>query len=250
MNFTVVRLLLASVLCAGSFGMAMASKDGLMEPKLRLQKSEAGVTRVALTFDACMGKVDNRILDMLIENHIPSTIFVTARWLQHNQPALARMKANPDLFEIEDHGEKHLPAVDKPVKVYGLAAAGSPQAVAKEVTGGADAIVADGIAKPAWFRGATAKYSPSALREIELMGYRIAGYSINGDGGSLFSAAMVEHQYAHARDGDVIISHINQPTHAAGEGIVKAILALKARGVQFVRLADAAEDDDRPVPTN
>jgi len=56
----------------------------------------------------------------------------------------------------------------------------------------------------------------------------------------------VEKQYASAKDGDVIISHINQPTHTAGEGVAASILALKAKGVDFVRLQDIAEkgDDD------
>ena len=38
----------------------------------------------------------------------------------------------------------------------------------------------------------------------------------------------------------MVISHINQPTHEAGEGVVKGLLALKARGVTFVRLDDPA----------
>lgn len=40
----------------------------------------------------------------------------------------------------------------------------------------------------------------------------------------------------------VIIAHVNQPTHAAGTGVVKGILDLKAKGYTFVRLDDAAED--------
>ena len=71
------------------------------------------------------------------------------------------------------------------------------------------------------------------------MGFEVAGYSVNGDGGSLLGAKETERRFASAQDGDVVISHINQPTHAAGEGVVKGILALKARGVQFVRLQDA-----------
>ena len=41
------------------------------------------------------------------------------------------------------------------------------------------------------------------------------------------------------KDGDVIIAHINQPTHSAGAGLVKGLLDLKAKGVTFVRLDDA-----------
>jgi peptidoglycan/xylan/chitin deacetylase (PgdA/CDA1 family) len=223
---------------------AAASNVKLLEPHLHVNRGGKGAPRIALTFDACMGKTDPRILSTLVDHHIPATIFVTARWLRSNPETLAVFLAHPDIFELEDHGQNHIPAVDVPTMVYGIPAAGSPQAVAQEVKGGADAMVAAGIPQPHWFRGATAKYSLSAIAQIRGMGYRIAGYSINGDSGSLLPAKMVEKQYASARDGDVIISHINQPTHAAGEGVAASILALKAKGVQFVRLQDIPEQGD------
>lgn len=214
---------------------------GLVEPGLHLATHQRGAPRVALTLDACSGKVDHRILDMLVKERIPATIFVTARWLHRNAEAVVIVKAHPDLFEIEDHGRDHLAAIDRATTVYGVRSAGSPEALAQEVGGGADAMTAAGLDKPHWFRGATAKYSPSAISLIEAMGYRIAGYSLNGDGGSLLGARSTERRIAAARDGDVIIAHINQPSHAAGEGVVAGILALKTRGYEFVLLKDSAE---------
>ncbi len=217
----------------------------LVEPHLRIASSGIkGHARVALTFDACMGKADDRILSVLVRERIPATIFVTARWLKHNPQALHVLLQNPDLFELENHGQNHIPAVDTPVSIYGIASAGSPEAVRQEVQGGADAMVAAGIAQPRWFRGSTAKYDLSSIAQIREMGYRIAGYSVNGDGGSLLGAAVTEKRIASARDGDVVISHINQPTHAAGEGVAKAILDLKAKGVEFVRLQDVEDKGD------
>lgn len=204
------------------------------EPSLHLPPS--GHLRVAVTLDACTGKADGRILSTLVDEHIPATVFVTARWLKRNAAALAVMKAHPDLFLIENHGRKHLPAIDEPVKVYGIKAAGSPEAVEAEVSGGADAMAAAGLAKPAWFRGATARYTASSIDQIHRLGYMVAGYSLNGDGGSLLGAASAEKRIAAARDGDVIIAHINQPKHAAGKGVAKGLLDLKARGAEFVTL--------------
>jgi peptidoglycan/xylan/chitin deacetylase (PgdA/CDA1 family) len=221
-----------------------ASAIKLVEPHLHVTRSGKGAPRIALTFDACMGKTDPRILNTLLEQHIPATIFVTARWLKTNPETLAIFLAHPEQFELEDHGQNHIPAVDHPTLVYGIPAAGSPEAVAQEVKGGADAMVAHGIPQPHWFRGATAKYSLSSIAQIRAMGYRIAGYSVNGDAGASLIPKMVEKQYASAKDGDVIISHINQPTHASGEGVAASILALKAKGVQFVRLQDIAESGD------
>jgi peptidoglycan/xylan/chitin deacetylase (PgdA/CDA1 family) len=222
---------------------AATAATHLVEPSLHLQAHQGAAPRVALTLDACSGKVDHRILDVLVNERIAATIFVTARWLKRNDEALAIFKAHPDLFELEDHGREHLAAIDRVTTVYGVKSAGSPEALALEVGGGADAMSAAGIDKPHWFRGATAKYSPSAIALIEDMGYRIAGYSLNGDGGSLLGAKVTERRIAAAKDGDVIIAHINQPGHAAGEGVAAGIVALKKRGFEFVLLKDAAEPD-------
>lgn len=213
---------------------------GLVEPRLALAPFGNTEIRVALTFDACSGKTDARILDVLVKNRIPATIFATARWLRRNPETVAVLKANPDLFEVENHGAAHVPAVDRPGMIYGIPAAGSVEAVKTEAGDGARALVEHGFDAPQWFRGATARYTPSSMEEIGRLGYRVAGFSLNGDDGASVSAATAERRLAAARDGDVIIAHINQPGRAAGEGIAKGILALKAKGVTFVRLSDAA----------
>lgn len=239
-----MKIVLAALALVFSTSPVFAAKTRLVEPQLKLEArdvSEGTKPRVALTFDACSGKSDERILSTLIDNNIPATIFVTARWLKRKGETFARLRARPDLFEIENHGAMHVPAVDRIASIYGIASAGSPEAVEAEVAGGASAITAEGLT-PHWFRGATAKYTLSSIGQIRQMGFRVAGYSINGDGGSLLRAAQAERHIARARDGDVIIAHINQPTHEAGAGVVKGILDLKAKGYEFVRLDDATED--------
>lgn len=217
----------------------------LLEPQLRLLPAQdRNRPQVAITLDACMGKTDMRILSVLIAEEIPATIFVTARWLRSNPEVVSVLRQHPDLFEIENHGENHVPAVDVPMSIYGIAAAGSAAAVEQEVAGGSAAIQAAGFPRPVWFRGSTAKYDVSAIRQIRAMGYRVAGYSLNGDGGSLLGAALSEKKIAAAKDGDVIIAHVNQPGHAAGEGVARALTSLKRRGVRFVRLSEAAEVGD------
>jgi peptidoglycan/xylan/chitin deacetylase (PgdA/CDA1 family) len=227
------------VLLSASLGNAAAVR--LIEPALHLKPGGHG-PRVALTLDACGGATDTRILSALVENRIPATIFVTGAWLTRNRASVETLRAHPDLFELEDHGERHIPAVDTPRTIYGLRSAGSADAVLAEVEQGAAAVAATGEPAPRWFRGATAQYSQSAIALIRKMGFKIAGFSINGDGGSLLGASETARRVAAAKDGDVIIAHINQPTHAAGQGLVKGLLALKGKGMTFVRLEDADGD--------
>ncbi len=237
------RFTFATAILTLSYSVCLAQP--LLEPELHLSTNPNTTPRVALTFDACSGKTDERILQTLINNHISATIFVTARWIKRNPQAIAELKSNADLFEIENHGARHLPIIDFPIKVFGLEASGSAEAVREEIEGGAKAIEKTFGSKPKWFRGATGLYSVSAENIISEMDYKLAGYSLHGDGGASFSTNRTASTFAAAKDGDVIIAHINQPTKPAGVGVVEGILKLKAAGFKFVKLEDGFE---QPTP--
>jgi peptidoglycan/xylan/chitin deacetylase (PgdA/CDA1 family) len=228
MKFWPALFLLASI--------APAHAVPLIEYHMHMEPSPEGQKRVALTFDACTGKTDTRILDALVQNEIKATIFVTARWLKRNPDAIAAFKAHPELFQIENHGAKHLPAIDVPQPLYGLKPAGSPAAVTEEVENGAAAVQTQFYHWPEWYRGAGAEYTASSLELIKSLGFEVGGFSMSGDGGATWTTAHAEKAVAAAQDGDVIIAHINQPTHPAGAGVVAGIMKLKAEGVIFVRL--------------
>jgi len=233
------HIAIATILFALSYVPGVAQP--LLEPQLSLRSLPNSAPRVALTFDACSGKTDERILQTLIHNRINATIFVTARWIRRNPQAIAEIRANADLFEIENHGAKHVPIVDFPIKVFGLEAAGSPAAVRNEIEGGAIAIEKAFGRKPKWFRGATGLYTSSSEKIVANMDYKLAGYSLHGDGGASFSSSRTANTISAAKDDDVIIAHINQPTKPAGAGVVEGILKLRAKGFVFVKLQDGFE---------
>ena len=128
----------------------------LVEPSLHIPTGLASGPEVALTLDACSGDVDYRILDMLVDHQVPATIFVTGRWLRRNPDATAILVKHPELFELEDHGLNHVPAVLGTEKPYGLEPAGTVEAVLAEVDGGAIAVRSATHQRPHWYRDATA----------------------------------------------------------------------------------------------
>jgi peptidoglycan/xylan/chitin deacetylase (PgdA/CDA1 family) len=132
--------------------------------------------------------------------------------------------------------------------MFGLKTAGSQAAIQSEIQGGVDALQTAAITKPAWYRDATARYSDDAITLIHQLGYRVAGYSLNADMGASLMAGQVEKRITAAKDGDVIIAHVNQPGRVAGEGVVKGILTLKQKGFRFVRLEDTQETERSPQP--
>ena len=233
-----MRFLLGALALVLSLAPALAGS--LVEPHMRIAKGGAAGPQVALTLDACSGSVDMRILDALIEHRIPATLFLTGRWIANNPEAVALLGKHADLFDFENHGAEHVPAVIGDEKPYGITPAGTPEAVMAEVDGGAASILAALGAKTDWYRDATALYSPAAIDMIEQNGFRIAGFSLNGDAGASFSAETTAKSISGAKDGDVIIAHMNQPTREAGTGVVAGVLALKEKGFRFVRL-DAVE---------
>jgi peptidoglycan/xylan/chitin deacetylase (PgdA/CDA1 family) len=232
------RLLLAGLLALLCTVTAQAEK--LLEPALHIPKSTDGHPRIAITLDACSGNVDHRILDVLVQQSIPATIFVTRRWLVRNADTVATLSAHPDLFDIEDHGRNHVPAVTGTEKPYGIKPAGTLAAVDDEVNGGASAIVVAFGTRPHWFRGATALYTPDAIDEINHLGFQVAGFSLNADFGASVSTKIAAARLESAKDGDVVIAHINQPKRSSGAGIAKGLLDLKQRGYEFLRLSDVA----------
>lgn len=219
-----------------------ALPPGLIEPKLSfIQASDAPPT-VALTLDACSGKVDWRILDTLVQHRIKATIFVTGRWLASNPVALKTLTDNPDLFELEDHGLNHIPAIVGTDHPYGLMPAGTLKGVDDEVLGGAAALKRAAGDVAHWYRGAAALYTADAMAEITHDGFRIAGFSLNADFGASVSQKMAASRMQLAHGGDVIIAHVNQPDRPSGAGIAEGILALERKGYRFVTLREALPD--------
>ncbi len=200
--------------------------------------------QVALTLDACSGAFDEELLDFLIRNRIPATLFVTKKWLLKNPHGVAILKARLDLFDIEDHGENHIPAViGQGRKVYGITGEPDLLHLRREVNQGALAIQQAFGVPSHWYRGATAEYDQEAADEIRHMGFKIAGFSVNADAGASLGQAQVLQRMRHVQGGDVIIAHMNKPKGQTYEGLAPGLIELLRRGLVFVRLdqVDLAE---------
>jgi peptidoglycan/xylan/chitin deacetylase (PgdA/CDA1 family) len=193
--------------------------------------------RVALTLDACSGKFDDDLIEYLISKRIPATIFATKKWLDKNPYGLSVIKKHLDLFDVEDHGENHIPAViGAGKKVYGIP--GEPDVIhlRREVEAGAVAVEEATGVPPHWYRGATAEYDQQSIDEIEKLGYKIAGFSVNADEGATSKKLAIEQRLKHVKAGDIIIAHMNKPASESAEGLAVGLAYLLKKGYTFVRL--------------
>lgn len=218
----------------------------------RLVRAE-GEHAVALTLDACGGAYDAELIDTLVALRVPATVFATRKWIERQPAAVARLLAHPDLFAIEDHGTHHRPAViGEHRRVYGLAGVPDIAGLREEVSGGARAIAASGAPGPAWYRGATARYDKAAANEIEAMGFRIAGFTVNADAGATLPRREIVARLLRVQPGDIILAHMNKPAAEGAEALREALPVLLARGLRFVTLRGReveAVPATRPAPS-
>jgi peptidoglycan/xylan/chitin deacetylase (PgdA/CDA1 family) len=223
----------------------LAKAQHTTEPRHRLSAAY-GEQAVALTLDACSGGTDQKLLEFLVAQRIPATLFLTRRWIVRNAPAVAFIKAHRELFAIENHGARHLAAVlGEGRAMYTVPGVGDLAGLRDEMQGGAQAIAAAFGSAPRWYRGATARYDREALAEIARIGFGIAGYSVNADQGASLPRAQVVQRMLAARAGDVIIAHMNHPNAATGAALMETLPQLKARGLKFVKLSDAPLVNER-----
>ena len=202
--------------------------------------------RVALTLDACSGDADLELLQWLAQEGLSATVFATGRWLRGQPQALERLRAHPALFSVQNHGERHVPAVVAPGRsIHGVAAAADADAVRREVREGARAVQAATGVAPRWFRGATARYDAQSLRLLAELGQQVAGFSISADAGATLGAEEVARRVARAQPADVLLAHLNRPQGGTREGLRRSLPALRARGLEFVKLDGVTMQDFR-----
>lgn len=195
--------------------------------------------QIALTFDACDGKCDENLVDTLQRNAIPAVLFYCAKWIDANPDRAVQLAANP-LFDIGNHGTRHVPLSVTGRSAYGIRGTQSAQEVIDEVSTNHDKIAALTGRAPTWFRPGTAYYDDVAVQIVRDLGQQPVGFSVNGDQGATASAATVARTVAGAAPGSIVISHMNHPASGTAVGIGNAITALHSAGWEFVPLAGRA----------
>jgi len=206
--------------------------------RTRLDTSEKVI---ALTLDACgsaKGKgVDSRLMEFLIREQIPATLFINARWIDANPELFRRLAANP-LFEIANHGLRHKPASVNGRSVYGIEGTRDVSELVEEIELNARKIESITGKRPKLYRSGTAYYDEVAVEISQALGHEVAGFSVLGDAGATYTTTQVRAALLRAAPGDVILCHMNHPESGTGAGVIAVLPELKRRGFRFVRMSD------------
>lgn len=204
--------------------------------------SRTSSSSVCLTFDACGGSggtgYDEPLISTLRQHAVPATLFLNARWIDAN-PSLAAELAHDPLFEVANHGFKHVPLSVSGQAAYGIAGTTSVAEIYHEVADGVPWFVSTTGGPPRWFRPGTAYSDDIGSAIARDLGQPLAGFSVNGDAGATFTPAQVAQTVGAVRGGDIVISHFNRPGKGTAAGYAQVLPTLLDRGVTFTTLARA-----------
>ncbi|MDR3043811.1 MAG: polysaccharide deacetylase family protein [Desulfovibrio sp.] len=202
--------------------------------------SKAGPVTVALTFDACGGGYDATIIALLRELRVPATLFLAGPWLAAHPAEAADLAADP-LFEIANHGARHRPASVTGRAAYGIRGTRTVAEFVDEVESNARRLAALTGARPRFYRAATLFSDEVAVRIAADLGQTVTGCTVAADAGATLPAPVVARNLLAARNGDILLLHMNKPNAGSGAGLRAALPELLRRGVRFVHLSDAVD---------
>jgi peptidoglycan/xylan/chitin deacetylase (PgdA/CDA1 family) len=196
---------------------------------------------IALTFDACGGPggsgYDQALIGFLRRREVPATLFLNSRWIGANPAAFGQLAAEP-LFEIANHGTRHLPLSVTGRSAYGIGGTRNAGEVYDEVAANQARLRRLLGVPPRLFRAGTAYCDDVAARIVTAMADRLVSFSVNGDGGATFTPGQVRSTVTAAPGGSIVICHMNHPESGTAQGIAASVPYLLARGYRFARLSD------------
>jgi peptidoglycan/xylan/chitin deacetylase (PgdA/CDA1 family) len=196
---------------------------------------------IALTFDACGGPggsgYDQALIGFLRRREVPATLFLNSRWIDAN-PAVFRRLAGEPLFEIGNHGTRHLPLSVTGRSAYGIRGTQNAGEVYDEVERNQAKLTRLLGVPPRLFRPGTAYSDDVAARIVTAMADHLVTFSVNGDAGATFTPWQVRSAVTAAPGGSIVLCHMNHPASGTAQGIAAAVPRLIATGYRFVRLSD------------
>ncbi|MEU1545935.1 polysaccharide deacetylase family protein [Nocardia sp. NPDC005745] len=195
--------------------------------------------QMALTFDACGGPgnndIDESLVNFLITERIPATLFLNKRWIDANRARAAQLAAN-SLFELANHGVAHKPLSVNGRAAYGIAGTGSAREAADEVWANHELLTALTGAPPRFFRAGTAHYDDVAVSIVNELGETPVGFGINADFGATAPAHKVQAAMNAAAPGAIALAHMHRPHSGTAAGMAAALPTIRAMGFTFVHL--------------
>lgn len=188
---------------------------------------------VALTFDACETKtssyLDWKIVDFLIKERIPFTLFVSGKFLERNMEDIRKVYET-GLMSLQNHSYLHVQNMERL----------NPREIIEDVKRNERLIIEAVNKRPIYFRFPAGNYDERSLNVVESLGYRVVHWSFpSGDPDRRITPNMlVAHVLKNTKPGSILIFHANGRGYSTGEALPLIVKELRLRGYRFVNLED------------
>jgi peptidoglycan-N-acetylglucosamine deacetylase len=187
---------------------------------------------IALTFDACpsftRGGFDVRIIQTLVDSGVPATFFLSGKWIIKHRNELKKLALVPG-FELCNHSYSHPHCTtisDDSIKKE----LERTEFLLKGITG-----ISLKLFRPPYVE--TDARVDSIVRNIGLttVMYDLA----SGDSDSTISRErLIHYVVASARNGSIIVMHVNGRGWHTSEALPEIIQALRAKGFIFLKVSE------------
>lgn len=191
---------------------------------------------IALTFDACEYKkpsyFDYTILNFIIKEKIPVTIFVSGRFALRNKGELSKI-SKFDFIEIENHSLNHLNHSEFLSESDFVKEVKENENIIEEITG----------KKTKYFRFTAGNYNNKTLNVLKSLNYPVIHWSfVSGDFSKKTTPRkLYERVIKNVESGSILIFHINGRGYSTGEALPLIYNYLKENDFKFVKLEDIFE---------
>ncbi len=188
---------------------------------------------VAITLDACETKtpsyIDWKIINYLVENRIPFTLFVNGKFLLRNWKEIEALHRT-GLVSIQNHTMNHYQHMENL----------DQETVIREVLGVEKLIQRLTGKRPIYFRFPGGNYDERTLKIVEGLGYKVVHWTFpSGDPDKRITPAVLsENVIRSTKPGAILIFHANGRGYSTGEAMPVIVEELRKRGYMFVRLED------------
>jgi peptidoglycan/xylan/chitin deacetylase (PgdA/CDA1 family) len=188
--------------------------------------------RLALTFDACATQsksgYDERLIQVLIERHVPATLFLGGKWMAEH-PEATRYLGSCDQFELANHSFLH-------PHMVGLSAERlrqelwRTQVILYSLTG----------RQAMLFRAPYVEIDDTVVRAAALMGLTTVQYDLaSGDPDPAVTAdRMAQSVLQRVRNGSIIVMHMNGRGWHTAAALPAIIDELNRRGFEFTTVSE------------
>lgn len=191
-----------------------------------ITRGDPSLPLVALTFDAGSGTGSTqRVLDILSENGVPATFFVTGRWAQANPSLLREVVAHG--HEVGNHSYSH-PDLTQLPDAEVVAQVEKTEAIIRETAG---------TSSMPYFRPPFGAYNARLLQLLEGLGYQGIYWTLDSTDWRPESTSLQirSRVLGGANNGAIIVFHSAEPKTA--EALPAIIQGLREKGYALVTLS-------------